>query len=95
MRLRILGMLLFAAASGFSTSFPFGESIDGIDQKQLVELITENGEYCTDKMVGGRIYLKSGQIYPSREGVFLRINQFDLVRLSCVCSDDEGCYILP
>jgi len=87
--------MLLAAAKGFSTSFSFGESIDDIDQKQLIELITENNEYCTDKMIGGRIYLKPDQIYPSREGVFLRINQFDLVRLSCVYSDDEGCYIIP
>ncbi len=78
---------------GFTTSFSFGESLDVDDQDQILDLIVENSEYCVEKRWGNQIFLKPDQIYPTDEGMFLRLNHFDLVRLPYLYSTEEGCYV--
>lgn len=89
----IFAMAFFFAASACATSFTFGESLDVDDPHQIVQLVIENLEYCTLRISNDRIFLKPNLIYPTDEGVFLRINQFDLVRLPHLYSNEEGCYI--
>ncbi len=76
-----------------ATSFVFGESVDVTNHEHLIGLILENREYCAEEVTDSDIRLKPDQLYPTKEGLFLRINQFDLVRLPYVLSDSDGCAI--
>jgi hypothetical protein len=84
---------VFFRISLYATSFTFGESIDVASHEQLIQLILENRNYCAEEVTDSEIRLKSNQLYPTEEGLFLRINQFDLVRLPYVLSSADGCSI--
>lgn len=88
-----MALSLFILPMIASTSFTFGESIDTQTESELLNLILDNKEYCTQVIEEEKIYLKPDQIFPTEDGIFLRINQFDLVKISPVFSDELGCYI--
>lgn len=90
---KYLVLFLCLATQGFSTSFTFGESVDVESEKEYEELILENLEYFSSKVEGEKIYLLPEQIYPTKDGCFLRIDQFSLVKVPCLYSNEEGCYI--
>jgi len=90
---KLLATLLLIGTQAFSTSFTFGESIELDNEKELIILVHKNQEYCAEEISDGKIYLKPEHIYPTKEGVFLRLDQFSLAKLLCICSDEKGCYI--
>ncbi len=89
----VLFLLLICACPLLSTSFSFGEVVTPHDQTEFLQLILANKEYCTERITSEAILVKSEQIYPTNEGLFLRINQFELVRLPHVMSSADGCYV--
>lgn len=85
-------LLVLAFCPCFATSFSFGESIEVSNQKELLELILQNKEYCSQDIEEGKIYLKPEMVFLAKEGTFLRIDQFSLVQLPSISSDEKGLF---
>ncbi|HAB98406.1 MAG TPA: hypothetical protein DCE71_01120 [Parachlamydiales bacterium] len=77
----------------FATSFSFGESLEMSSDSELIDLIMQNKSYCVEDISEGNIYLTAKRVLTTREGVFLRLNRHDLVRLSILFSNEKGCFI--
>jgi hypothetical protein len=93
MTFKFIFMMLFLSSACFATSFSFGESIEVNNKNELLDLVLQNANYCIEQIVNEQIYLKPKKIFNSREGVFLKLNRFYLVRLECLHSNERGCYI--
>jgi len=93
MTLKMFYVCFFLYLPLFATSFSFGESIEICNQNEFTDVILENQNYCLNKVINNKAYLKVKNIYPTNEGIFLRISKFHLVKLESVLSDNEGSYV--
>lgn len=89
----IVMVCLIYASIYFATSFSFGESVDVTSDEEVVSLILDHQEYCIEMVTADKIYLKPQKLFPSKEGVFLSVDQFVLVKIPRLFSDQDGCYI--
>jgi hypothetical protein len=90
---KLLFVAVLISSPIFATNFSFGHSIEVSSAHQLNALILENQDYCLEKVVDEKVYLKPKKIFITNSGVFLRITHWYLVRLPTLLSDEEGCYI--
>ena len=90
---KLLFVVVLISSPIFATNFSFGHSIEVNSEHELNVLIWENQDYCLEKFVDKKAYLKPKKIIVTNSGVFLRITQWYLVRLPRLFSDEEGCYI--
>jgi len=58
-----------------------------------IEWILEHKDYCIEKSIDEKLYLKTEMIYTTSEGLFLRTGDMSIIRLTSVVSDEEGNYI--
>lgn len=94
----VLSKILFCFSCSllpcFAASFSFGESIDNLTYTEIVELITANKEYCIRSIQENKTYLKTENIFKTKEGTFLRFSNHFLVKLPVFFLDEAG-YFIP
>ena len=76
-----------------ATFFSCGELLEISGDKELIDHILANKEYCTEDITAGKIYLKGEKIITVEMGDFLRIDDDFLVRLPAIFSDEKGRFI--
>src|SRR5690348_8640024 len=91
---KIFAFLISLPSICFPVSFTFGESIECRNYDELVGEVLANEGECVNNIEGEKVYLKPENIFPAKEGVFLKLDHFSLVRLPSLYSDEKGCYIL-
>jgi hypothetical protein len=77
-----------------SIFFPFSQlmSVHTISE-EVFSKITSNEEYCVKVYGEDRIYLHAKNIHVTDNGLFLRINDNEMVRLNALISDSSGCSV--
>jgi hypothetical protein len=63
------------------------------DLKIFFEKVLENEQYCVDTIDNGKIYIKSENIIPTKQGILIDLNGFDQVLAPTVSSNSSGCFV--
>ena len=84
-----LGCIFFALIcfDGFSNEYATEQYDD------LISEIIANEDTCVQVYSDERIYLDPKNIFPTTNGLFLRLNENQSVALPLVYADSDGCYI--
>lgn len=77
----------------YFTQYTFGLEAPIEDEKEKIECILENKDSQVKEVVRGKIYLRPESLIHSEFGVFLRVQDFIIVKLSNLSSDERGPYI--
>lgn len=80
---------------GLLSLFASFSQVEGYDT-HLDEVINEvlaNAKYCVKGEVDGKIYLRSGNVHSEEDGLYIDLNGREVLRLSFLCSDKDGCFI--
>ena len=64
-------------------------------EKELIDLILANKDYCTERITGGKIYLDPDKLITFPGLNFLRLDEYySMIRLPKLHADENGCYLL-
>lgn len=80
-------------AMKYFKQYTFGLEAPVYDEKEKVEWILENNDLQVQEVVGGKIYLNPTSLIHSEFGVFLRVQDFVIVKISNLYADENGYYI--
>jgi hypothetical protein len=70
----------------------FSDEIQEMHDALLSEIVSSDCE-CIYNVVDGKAYINPERIFPTRQGLFLRVNANQYTPISLLYSDAQGCYI--
>ncbi|MDN3507154.1 MAG: hypothetical protein P0S96_07995 [Simkaniaceae bacterium] len=88
MSFRTLICLMFTIFSVFISSSLFSQEI--VD---VAEYLVENNSSCVTQISGEKVYIDAERIFPSNEGLYLRLDSENFISLPYLRADTEGCYL--